>query len=165
MTLEDKLKTVIRNVPDFPKPGILFKDISTIMLDPKMSKETLDHLRQLYLDKPIDAIAGIESRGFLFGYPLAMALDVPFILIRKKGKLPPVDLKTISYKTEYSVDEIEMKKGKGKVIIVDDVYATGGTMNAAEDLCKLSGYEVIGSVCFLNIGLVKNPKTKCLISY
>ena len=85
MTLEDKLKTVIRDVPDFPKPGILFKDISTIMLDPKMSKETLEYLRQLYQDKPIDAIAGIESRGFLFGYPLAMALDVPFILIRKKG--------------------------------------------------------------------------------
>jgi len=88
MLLEDKLKNVIRDVPDFPKPGILFKDISTIMLNPELSKEVVAHLASVYRDQKIDAVAGIESRGFLFGYPLAMALDIPFILIRKKGKLP-----------------------------------------------------------------------------
>jgi adenine phosphoribosyltransferase len=88
MTIEDKLKAIIRDVPDFPKPGILFKDISTIMLNPKISKEVLNHLKDLYEKQSIEAVAGIESRGFLFGYPLAMELGVPFILIRKEGKLP-----------------------------------------------------------------------------
>ena len=84
MLLEDKLKNIIRDVPDFPKPGILFKDISTIMLEPELSQEVITHLASIYSDQNIDAIAGIESRGFLFGYPLAIALKVPFILIRKK---------------------------------------------------------------------------------
>ena len=147
MTLEDKLKTVIRDVPDFPKPGILFKDISTIMLDPKMSKETLDHLRQLYQDKPIDAIAGIESRGFLFGYPLAMALDVPFILIRKKGKLPYKKI-SHSYDLEYGSAVIEMhedalQRGRN-VLIHDDLLATGGSADAAAELIKKCGGNVYG---------------------
>ena len=142
MTLEDKLKTVIRDVPDFPKPGILFKDISTIMLDPKMSKETLEYLRQLYQDKPIDAIAGIESRGFLFGYPLAMALDVPFILIRKKGKLPYKKI-SHSYDLEYGSAVIEMhedavQRGQN-VLIHDDLLATGGSADAAAELIKKCG--------------------------
>ena len=121
MTLEDKLKTVIRDVPDFPKPGILFKDISTIMLDSKMSKETLEYLRQLYQDKPIEAIAGIESRGFLFGYPLAMALDVPFILIRKKGKLPYKKI-SHSYDLEYGSAVIEMHEDavrRGQNVLIE----------------------------------------------
>ena len=147
MTLEDKLKTVIRDVPDFPKPGILFKDISTIMLDPKMSKETLDHLRQLYQDKPIDAIAGIESRGFLFGYPLAMALDVPFILIRKKGKLPYKKI-SHSYDLEYGSAVIEMhedavQRGQN-VLIHDDLLATGGSADAAAELIKKCGGNIYG---------------------
>ena len=147
MTLEDKLKTVIRDVPDFPKPGILFKDISTIMLDPKMSKETLEYLRQLYQDKPIDAIAGIESRGFLFGYPLAMALDVPFILIRKKGKLPYKKI-SHSYDLEYGSAVIEMhedavQRGQN-VLIHDDLLATGGSADAAAELIKKGGGNVYG---------------------
>ena len=145
MTLEDKLKTVIRDVPDFPKPGILFKDISTIMLDPKMSKETLEYLRQLYQDKPIDAIAGIESRGFLFGYPLAMALDVSFILIRKKGKLPYKKI-SHSYDLEYGSAVIEMhedavQRGQN-VLIHDDLLATGGSADAAAELIKKCGGNV-----------------------
>jgi adenine phosphoribosyltransferase len=147
MTLEDKLKTVIRDVPDFPKPGILFKDISTIMLDPKMSKETLEYLRQFYQDKPIDAIAGIESRGFLFGYPLAMALDVPFILIRKKGKLPYKKI-SHSYDLEYGSAVIEMhedavRRGQN-VLIHDDLLATGGSADAAAELIKKCGGNVYG---------------------
>ena len=159
-------KQFIKDVPDHPVEGILFRDIQPLLADHGAFESATNDMLEL-IDNywQADYFVGIESRGFIFSTSMAWSSSRGNILIRKKGKLPPVDLKTISYKTEYSIDEIEMKKGKGKVIIVDDVYATGGTMNAAEDLCKLSGYEVIGSVCFLNIGLVKNPKTKCLISY
>ena len=88
MKLEEKINNAIRNVPNFPKLGINFKDITPIMLDPILSNEMLDHLVELYKNQNIEAVAGIESRGFLFGYPLAMRLGIPFILIRKKGKLP-----------------------------------------------------------------------------
>jgi adenine phosphoribosyltransferase len=147
MTLEENLKSVIRDVPDFPKPGILFKDISTIMLDPKLSKEVLAHLKDLYQSESIDAVAGIESRGFLFGYPLAMELGVPFILIRKKGKLP-YKKKSHSYELEYGSAVIEMhedavKKGQ-KVLIHDDLLATGGSASAAAELIKKCGGSVFG---------------------
>ena len=137
MTLEEKVKNVIRDVPDFPKPGILFKDISTIMLDAKLSKEVLMDIKEVYIAENIDAVAGIESRGFLFGYPLAMELGVPFILIRKQGKLP---YKKIShaYDLEYGSAIIEMhedavKKGQ-RVLIHDDLLATGGSADAAAEL-------------------------------
>ena len=147
MTLEEKLKTVIRDVPDFPKPGILFKDISTIMLDAKLSKETLEHLKELYQDKPVDALAGIESRGFLFGYPLAMALGVPFILIRKQGKLPYKKI-SHSYDLEYGSAVIEMHEDAvmdgQNVLIHDDLLATGGSADAAAELIKKCGGEVYG---------------------
>ena len=107
----------------------------------------------------------IESRGFLFGYPLAMRLGVPFVMIRKQGKLPPNDLVSIEYGLEYGRDTIQMQKGSGKVIIVDDVYATGGTMTAAKLLCELAGYEVIDALCLIDIGLIKNHDIKCLIPY
>lgn len=147
MTLEEKLKNVIRDVPDFPKPGILFKDISTIMLDAELSKEVLTHIKEVYIAENIDAVAGIESRGFLFGYPLAMELGVPFILIRKQGKLP---YKKIShaYDLEYGSAIIEMhedavKPGQ-KVLIHDDLLATGGSADAAAELVKKCGGEVFG---------------------
>ncbi|MDG2152886.1 MAG: adenine phosphoribosyltransferase [Crocinitomicaceae bacterium] len=147
MTLEENLKSVIRDVPDFPKPGILFKDISTIMLDAKLSKEVLAHLKELYQAESIDAVAGIESRGFLFGYPLAMELGVPFILIRKKGKLP-YKKRSHSYELEYGSAVIEMhedavKKGQ-KVLIHDDLLATGGSASAAAELIKKCGGSVFG---------------------
>ncbi|MDB3905340.1 adenine phosphoribosyltransferase [Crocinitomicaceae bacterium] len=147
MTLEENLKSVIRDVPDFPKPGILFKDISTIMLDAELSKEVLAHLKDLYQAESIDAVAGIESRGFLFGYPLAMELGVPFILIRKKGKLP-YKKKSHSYELEYGSAVIEMhedavKKGQ-KVLVHDDLLATGGSASAAAELIKKCGGSVIG---------------------
>lgn len=88
MTLEERLKSTIRDVPNFPKEGIMFKDITTIMLDPVLSNDVIDELVNIYKDQNIEAVAGIESRGFLFGYPLAIKLGVPFILIRKQGKLP-----------------------------------------------------------------------------
>jgi adenine phosphoribosyltransferase len=147
MKIEDKLKAIIRDVPDFPKPGILFKDISTIMLNPEISKEVLNHLKELYIEQRIDAVAGIESRGFLFGYPLAMALGVPFILIRKEGKLPYKKLK-YSYDLEYGSAVVEIHEDAvipgQRVLIHDDLLATGGSANAAAELVKKCGGEIAG---------------------
>ncbi len=161
MLLEDKLKNIIRDVPDFPKPGILFKDISTIMLEPKISKEVIDHLASLYEGQNIDAIAGIESRGFLFGYPLAIALKVPFILIRKKGKLPYKKI-SYSYELEYGSAEIEMHEdavGSGQnVLIHDDLLATGGSAAAAAELVKSCGGSIAGFNFLVNLSFLKGDE-------
>ena len=142
MKIEDKLKAIIRDVPDFPKPGILFKDISTIMLNPEISKEVLNHLKELYIEQRIDAVAGIES-----SYPLAMALGVPFILIRKEGKLPYKKLK-YSYDLEYGSAVVEIHEDAvipgQRVLIHDDLLATGGSANAAAELVKKCGGEIAG---------------------
>lgn len=158
MTLEQHLRASIRDVEDFPKPGILFKDISTIMLDPSLSNAILDHLVKIYKNTGIDAIAGIESRGFLFAYPLAMRLGVPFILIRKQGKLPYKKI-CYSYDLEYGSAVIEMhsdavKIGQ-KVLIHDDLLATGGSADAAAQLIqkcggKVHGFNFIVELSFLN---------------
>ncbi|MBM3185319.1 MAG: adenine phosphoribosyltransferase [Bacteroidetes bacterium] len=147
MTIEDKLKAIIRDVPDFPKPGILFKDISTIMLNPEISNEVLSHLKDLYIEQQIEAVAGIESRGFLFGYPLAMQLGVPFILIRKEGKLPYKKVKH-AYDLEYGSAVVEIHEDAvlpgQRVLIHDDLLATGGSANAAAELIKKCGGEIAG---------------------
>jgi adenine phosphoribosyltransferase len=147
MNIEQQLKAVIRDIPNFPKEGILFKDISTIMLNPSLSNNMLDHLENLYKSADIQAVAGIESRGFLFGYPLAMRLGVPFILIRKQGKLPYKKI-SFSYDLEYGSATIEMHTdalSKGdKVLIHDDLLATGGSAAAAAELILKSGGEVAG---------------------
>lgn len=134
-----KLENTIENVPDFPIPGIQFKDISTIFLDPALYEEVIADLADFSRDK-IDAVCGIESRGYLFGIAIAVSLDVPFILIRKKGKLPP-PLVSVKYDLEYGSAEIEMRKGQLKpgmrVLIHDDLLATGGTTEAAAKLVEL----------------------------
>src|SRR5690554_4880314 len=106
MTIEEKIKATVRDVVDFPKQGIVFKDITPIMMDAKLSNEIVEHLANYYAKQQIDKIAGIESRGFLFGYALAMRLNKPFILIRKKGKLPYNKI-SYSYNLEYGSAEIE----------------------------------------------------------
>jgi adenine phosphoribosyltransferase len=147
MTLQERIIQTIRDVPDFPKPGIIFKDISTIMLDPLLSNDMLEHLQSLYRNENIEAVAGIESRGFLFGYALAMRLNVPFILIRKAGKLPYEKI-SYAYDLEYGNAIIEMhtdavKKGM-KVLIHDDLLATGGSAAAAAELILQAGGQVAG---------------------
>lgn len=145
--IEERLKSAIRDVPDFPKPGIMFKDITPIMLDASLSKDLLAHLTELYKDKGIDKIAGIESRGFLLGYPLAMALNIPFVLIRKAGKLPYHKL-SHSYDLEYGSATIEIHvdaiKSGERVLIHDDLLATGGSAGAAAELIQKCGGEVAG---------------------
>jgi adenine phosphoribosyltransferase len=147
MNIADRLKSSIRDVADFPKPGILFKDISTIMLDASLSSDVLDHLVESYKDQQIDAVAGIESRGFLFGFPLAMRLGVPFILIRKEGKLPYKKIKH-AYDLEYGSAVVEMHSDavteNQRVLIHDDLLATGGSAAAAAELIQKSGATVAG---------------------
>ncbi len=145
--LETRLRTAIRAVPDFPKPGILFRDITPVIEDPVLSNAVLDGLILGLKGQRIDAIAGIESRGFLFGMPLAMRLGVPFITVRKKGKLP---WKTVAYKydLEYGSAEIEMHTGVVqpgmRVLVHDDLLATGGTAAAAAELVRMQGGTVAG---------------------
>lgn len=147
MNLEEKLRSAIRDVPDFPKEGIVFKDITPIMQNPELSNEVLDALYEMYKDQNMDVVAGIESRGFLFGYPLAMRLGLPFVLIRKKGKLP-YDKISYDYDLEYGSATIEMHTdaiGKNhRVLIHDDLLATGGSAEAAAKLIELSGGQVAG---------------------
>jgi adenine phosphoribosyltransferase len=145
--IEERIKTAIRDVVDFPKKGIVFKDITPIMLDPKLSSDIVDHLVEMYKDKGIDKIAGIESRGFLFGYPVAMKLGIPFVLIRKAGKLPYHKL-SYAYELEYGTATIEIhvdaiKPGE-KILIHDDLLATGGSAAAAAELVVQCGGEVAG---------------------
>ncbi len=157
MTLESRIEEAIRDVNDFPKPGIVFKDITPIMQDPQLCNDICERLAEDYKNMGVDAIAGVESRGFLFGLPVAMKMGVPFILIRKKGKLP---YKTISYKydLEYGSAEIEMHidavEAGSKVLIHDDLLATGGTAIATAELIKQAGGEVAGFSFLVELGFL-----------
>ena len=144
MNLE-MLDKSIRRVPDFPKPGILFYDITSILTNPEAFKFCIDKMVKTYKNQKIDAIAGVESRGFVFAAPLAQALGVPLILIRKKGKLPG-DTYQCTYSLEYGSATIEVhksdiKKGQ-KIVVIDDLIATGGTLAAAKNLIEQGGGEV-----------------------
>ena len=133
-----QLEKTIENVPDFPIPGIQFKDITPIFLNPKLYEAVIKNLADFSHGK-IDAVCGIESRGYLFGIAIAVALEVPFILIRKKGKLPPPFVSQ-KYDLEYGTSEIEIREGQLKpgqrVLIHDDLLATGGTTEAAAKLVE-----------------------------
>jgi len=159
--IEEKIKSAIRDVPDFPKEGIIFKDITPIMLDAVLSLEIVDYLAEMYKDQSIDKIAGIESRGFLFGYPLAMRLGIPFVLIRKAGKLPYHKI-SHSYDLEYGSAVIEMhvdavKPGE-KVLIHDDLLATGGSASAAAELIQKCGGEVVGFNFLVGLGFLNGEE-------
>lgn len=151
MELSEKVRKAIRNVPNFPKEGIQFKDITPILSEPKLVTEILDYWENLYRSQPIDAIIGIESRGFMLGAALAERLQKPFIPIRKVGKLP-YETVTFKYDLEYGSSEVEMHKDalkpNWKVLIHDDLLATGGTAMAAAELTKKMNAQVHG-YCFL----------------
>lgn len=139
-----KLEQTIENIPDFPKEGIQFKDITPVFLNPILYEEVIAEFVKFSKGK-VDAVCGIESRGYLFGIAIATALGVPFILIRKKGKLPPPVIGE-KYDLEYGSSEIEMREGQLKkgqrVLIHDDLLATGGTTEAAAKLVQKQGAEV-----------------------
>jgi len=143
----DHLKQLIREVPDFPKKGILFYDITTLLKDKVGFATLIDALSEHYLNSQIDAVLAIEARGFIFGPALAYRLNAGFVPIRKPGKLPAETAKW-SYELEYGVDTLEIHKDAiqpgQKVIIVDDLLATGGTANACLQLAKSLGAEIAG---------------------
>lgn len=159
------LEKYIKEVPDFPIKGIIYKDIQPLLANAQAFKTAIVNMKQLTNFVGVDYWVGIESRGFIFASALADHGYGGFKMIRKAGKLPSNDLVSIEYGLEYGRDTIEMEKGKGKVIIVDDVFATGGTMTAAKLICDLAGYEVVDTVCLVDIGINKTHDTKCLISY
>ena len=139
------LKECVRVIEDFPKEGISFKDITTLIADGEALKESIDQIANYLKDKEIDVVVGPEARGFIFGVPVAYALGVGFVPVRKKGKLPGETV-SVKYALEYGEDELfihkdAIKKGQ-KVAIVDDLLATGGTIEAVAKLVELAGGEV-----------------------
>ena len=141
------LKSRIRTIPDFPKPGIQFRDITTLMKDPFGFRKLVDDLVQPFAGRRIDAVAGIEARGFIIGGAVAHQLSIGFIPVRKKGKLP-WDTMGQDYELEYGTDRVEIHRdavGEGEtVLIVDDLIATGGTALATLDLLRLAGAGIVG---------------------
>ena len=141
----DEIKNAIRTIPDWPKQGIMFRDITTLLKNPVALRKTIDSLYERYKDDKPQAIVSMESRGFIFGTPLAYLLDVPFVPVRKPGKLP-ADIEAEEYELEYGTDKIEIHKDAIKqgqeVIIVDDLLATGGTCLAAIRLVEKLGGKV-----------------------
>ncbi|AUX41999.1 adenine phosphoribosyltransferase [Sorangium cellulosum] len=141
------LKAHLRSVPDFPKPGILFKDITPLLADPRALHITLDLLAQRYIGERVDVVAGVESRGFIFGGALSARLNASFVPVRKPGKLPAATDR-VAYDLEYGSAELEMHKGSiapgARVLVVDDLLATGGTASAAAELARRQGGELAG---------------------
>ncbi len=142
----DQLKNAIRDVPDFPKKGILFKDITTLCKDPALFQKVVDLLGHRYIGKDIDLVIGIEARGFIVGAALAYKLGAGIVLVRKPGKLPHATHKA-AYTLEYGKDSLEIhqdaiKKGQ-RVIVADDLLATGGTAKAVLDLVNRMGGEIV----------------------
>ncbi len=141
------LKSYIRNVPDFPKEGIMFKDITPMLKDKDAFSESIQLIKENYSDIEIDYIVGIEARGFIVGTPLALAMNKGFIPIRKPGKLPAEKV-TTSYDLEYGSNELELHSDSinegDKILIIDDLLATGGTVKAACDLVEELGGDIVG---------------------
>ena len=139
------LDGAIRKVPDFPKPGILFYDVTGILVTPQAFRFCIDRMEELYRPRGFDAIAAVEARGFLFAAPLADRLGLPVILLRKRGKLPGETLRA-TFKLEYGEDTIEMHRADVRsgqsVLLVDDLIATGGTLKAAIELLETAGARV-----------------------
>jgi len=153
----ERLKQKIRDVPDFPKPGIVFKDITPLLGDVRSFQTVIDAFARRYADKAVDVIAAVESRGFIFGSALAYRIDAGFVPVRKKGKLP-YKTESVEYALEYGTDRIEMHQDalhKGsRVLVVDDVLATGGTAKATCDLVEKMGGQVIECAFVVELGFL-----------
>jgi adenine phosphoribosyltransferase len=152
------LKEHIRSIPDFPKPGILFYDISTLLAHPQAWKLTIERMADAVRPHKPDLLMGIESRGFLVAAPLAYALGSGFAMVRKKGKLPGKTVR-FTYDLEYGTDTIEVQEDAispgQRVVVVDDLIATGGTLAAAIGLISQRGGEVVGAACIIELNFLK----------
>ena len=161
MNLED----YILDVPDWPKEGVVFKDITPLLKDANALNHSTLLMRGLLDTNNFSYIVGCEARGFIFGSYLAKRMGLGFVPVRKKGKLPPPVISR-DYELEYGTDTLEIKPGDGeRVVIVDDVYATGGTANATRELCVEAGYEVVDEVYLINLSFLNKDKVKSVITY
>ena len=154
-----ELKALVNDVPDFPKPGILFRDITPLLR--KRFDATIDALEELFTEAEwatVDAVAGVESRGFILAAALAERRHKGFVAIRKKGKLPP-PVVDVAYDLEYGSGVLEMQTGRGRLLLIDDVLATGGTLGASAALARLAGYTLGGMGVLLDLGMV--PDFRC----
>jgi len=154
----NQLIQLIRDVPDFPQPGVLFRDITTALKDPKAFRYAVDALADRFKDRGVELVAGMESRGFIFGAPLAYLLGAGFVPVRKKGKLP-WETASVEYSLEYGTAELEIHKdaiGPGqKVLIVDDLLATGGTASATIQLVEQLGGNVLAVAFLIELGALE----------
>ena len=173
MNKQEQVLQIIRAIPDYPKKGIIFRDITPLLGHPELFKYVVDELAKLCKDQGITKIVGIESRGFIFGAPLAYALGIGFVPVRKKGKLPYKKI-AASFTLEYGTDTIEMHEDAltkdDKVILIDDLLATGGTTRAALELIKKLGAKTafclyVIELCALEGGKTLNVPYKSLIKY
>lgn len=173
MTLINELQQAIRDVPDFPKAGIVFKDITPVLMNPALFRRTLDALTEPWRGEKIDAIVAIESRGFLFGAGLAERLSASLVLVRKKGRLPYTTISQ-SYALEYGEATLELHtdalQNGQRVLIVDDLLATGGTADAAAKLvgrqgAVVAGFQFVIELGFLDGGKRLGPTSRALVRY
>ncbi|MHC4291339.1 MAG: adenine phosphoribosyltransferase [Planctomycetota bacterium] len=168
------LKGFIRDIPDFPKPGILFRDITPLLADAKALSCAIDQLAKPFEGKRINVVAAVEARGFIFGSAVAKALNIGFVPVRKQGKLP-FDTHSVSYGLEYGEDAVEVHtdaiQSGDKVLMVDDLLATGGTMVAACELIEKLGGEIAGLTFLIELadlkgrGLLKKYNIHTVITY
>ncbi len=169
-----QLKTIIRDIPDFPKPGIIFKDITPLLADVEAFQTTVDAFAKRYGDKGIDAVVGIDARGFIFGGALAYRIDAGFVPVRKSGKLPH-KTHLVEYDLEYGTDKVEMHIDavgpNHRVVVVDDLLATGGTAEATCELIEKSGATVVECAFVVELDFLngreklKNQEVFSLIHY
>ncbi|MEE8721507.1 MAG: adenine phosphoribosyltransferase [Eggerthellaceae bacterium] len=152
----------IASIPDYPKPGVVFKDITPLLADAAAFNAAIDAMSEPYIGKGVTKVVGSESRGFMFGAPIALRLDAGFVPARKPGKLPRETVSE-SYTLEYGTETLEMHRdaldADDKVLIVDDLIATGGTISAQIDLVKKLGGELVGIACLIELAFL-NPRAE-----
>src|SRR5688500_10080897 len=168
------LKSFIRDIPDFPKPGILFRDITPLLASPEAFRETIRRLAEPFRNRGITAIVAAEARGFIFAAPLALELNAGFVPVRKPGKLP-FDTHAFHYELEYGTDTLEMHVDgvakEQKVLVVDDLLATGGTVEACCKLLEKAGAEIVGCAFLIALDALKGAQrvaphqSYCLLHY
>lgn len=168
------IKSLIRDIPDFPKPGIVYRDITTLLQSSEGLSYVIDHFSDEYSDQKIDYVIGIESRGFIFGAPIAYKIGAGFVPVRKAGKLP-AEIHSIEYELEYGTDCLEIHQdsiqAESRILIVDDLIATGGTAAATAELieklgCKLIGFAFIIELLALEGRLkLPNAPVRSMVTY